>query len=289
MSSTDANVPARWDMVIEPKSRLLQLNLKEVWRYRDLMMLFVRRDFIAQFKQTVLGPVWHLIQPILTTVMYLLIFGRIARISTDNIEPKLLFYMSGIIIWFYFAQCLTNTSNTFVANANIFGKVYFPRLVLPLSIVLSNMIRFGIQFLLLLTMMIYFHFNGYPMHISVNWIFIPFLVIMMAGIGLGLGIIISSLTTKYRDFAVLLTFAVQLGMYATPIVYPLSYLQKSGFKWIVTFNPLSPIVECFRYCLFGKGTFTPNTLAYSAGFMLVILLIGIVIFNKVEKSFMDTV
>lgn len=289
MSSVDANVPARWDMVIEPRSRLLQLNLKEVWRYRDLIMLFVRRDFIAQFKQTILGPVWHLIQPILTTMMYLLIFGRIARISTDNIQPQILFYMSGIIIWLYFAQCLTNTSNTFVANANIFGKVYFPRLVLPLSIVISNMIRFGIQFLLLLGMMIYFHFKGYPLNINANWFFIPFLIIMMAGIGLGLGIIISSLTTKYRDFAVLLTFAVQLGMYATPIVYPLSYLQNSGYKWIVSSNPLSPIVECFRYCLFGKGTFTPTSLAYSAGFMLVILLIGIVIFNKVEKSFMDTV
>ena len=278
----------KWDLVIESKSDLFSLKLKEVWKYRDLMLLFVKRDFIAQYKQTILGPLWHLIQPILTTIMFLLIFGRIARISTDGIQP-ILFYMSGITIWNYFATCLTNTSSTFVSNAPIFGKVYFPRLVLPLSVILSNLIRFGIQFLLLLVAMTYFHFNGYPFNFSIYWGLIPVLVLMMAGIALGLGIIISSLTTKYRDFAVLLTFAVQLGMYATPIAYPLSFLKDKSYKWIIDINPLSGIIEAFRYSLFGKGTFDIQSLGYSFLFMVISILIGILVFNKVEKNFMDTV
>ncbi|QEC41051.1 ABC transporter permease [Pseudobacter ginsenosidimutans] len=289
MKTTQELTEDRWDIVIEPKSRLLKLNLGEVWRYRDLLLSFVRRDFVAQFKQTILGPVWHLIQPILTTAMFLLIFSRIARISTDGIEPKVLFYMSGIIIWNYFAACLTNTANTFVANAGIFGKVYFPRLVLPLSVVLSNIIRFGIQFLLLLATMIFYAFKGYPIYLSFYWLLIPVLLLMMAGIGLGLGIIISSLTTKYRDFAVLLTFAVQLGMYATPIAYPLSYLEGKSYKMLISLNPITPLVETFRYSLFGKGTFDLNSLGYSFAFMLVVLVTGTLIFNKVEKNFMDTV
>lgn len=278
----------KWDIVLEPRSKLLQLNLKEVWRYRDLMLSFVRRDFVAQFKQTVLGPVWHIIQPILTTLMFLMIFSRIARISTDGIKPTL-FYMSGITIWNYFSTCLTSTANTFVSNANIFGKVYFPRLVLPLSVVISNIIRFGIQFLLLLVMIIYYHFNGYPMHLTVYWLVIPLLLMLMAGIGLGLGIIISSLTTKYRDFAVLLTFIVQLGMYVTPVVYPLSYIENTKYKSLIQLNPISPVLEAFRYALFGRGTFDLMSLGYSVMFMIVVLLGGIIIFNKVEKSFMDTV
>lgn len=277
-----------WDMVIEPKTRLLQLNLKEVWRYRDLMLLFVKRDFVAQFKQTILGPFWHLIQPVLTTIMFLFIFGRIARISTDGIQPTL-FYMSGITIWNYFSACLTNTSNTFTANAGIFGKVYFPRLVLPFSVVISNMVRLGIQFSMLFVMMVYYHFNGYPMHLTFNWLLIPVLVVMMAGIGLGLGIIISSLTTKYRDFTVLLTFAVQLGMYATPIAYPMSFLANKSYAGLIRANPLTSIVETFRYILFGNGSFNLAGLAYSAGFMIVVVFLGMIIFNKVEKSFMDTV
>ena len=293
MQSTSVNIENtqeknNWDMVIEPKGPVLQLNLKEVWRYRDLMMLFVKRDFVAQFKQTILGPLWHVIQPVLTTIMFLFIFGRIARISTDGIQPTL-FYMSGITIWNYFSACLTNTSNTFVANASIFGKVYFPRLVLPLSVVISNMIRLGIQFALLLAMMIYYHFNGYPIHLTVYWLFLPVLVFMMAGMGLGLGIIISSLTTKYRDFSVLLTFAIQLGMYATPIAYPMSFLQNKSYAGLIRANPLTSIVESFRYILFGMGSFNAVGLAYSAAFMVVVIFFGIVIFNKVEKTFMDTV
>ena len=293
MQDTTVNIENKedndsWDMVIEPKTRLLQLNLKEVWRYRDLMLLFVKRDFVAQFKQTILGPFWHLIQPVLTTIMFLFIFGRIARISTDGIQPTL-FYMSGITIWNYFSACLTNTSNTFTANAGIFGKVYFPRLVLPFSVVISNMVRLGIQFLLLFSMMVYYHFNGYPIHLTFYWLLLPLLVIMMAGTGLGLGIIISSLTTKYRDFAVLLTFAIQLGMYATPIAYPMSFLANKSYAGLIRANPLTSIVETFRYILFGNGSFNVAGLTYSAGFMIVVLFSGIIIFNKVEKSFMDTV
>lgn len=277
-----------WDLEIKPKPKFFDLNLREVWRYRDLLWLFVRRDFVAQYKQTVLGPIWHFIQPILTTIMFLLIFGRIARIPTDGINP-ILFYMSGITLWNYFAISLTNTSHTFTANAAIFGKVYFPRLIMPLSIVISNLIRFGIQLLLLFCVIMWFYLKGEAFHVSLNLLYIPFLVVLLAGIGLGLGIIVSSLTTKYRDFSVLLAFGIQLAMYATPIVYPMSYLKDKGFVELIELNPLTSIVEAFRYILFGQGTFTISGLAYSAGFMLVALLVGLFIFNKVEKSFMDTV
>jgi lipopolysaccharide transport system permease protein len=277
-----------WDMIIQPKAHLLDLNLKEVWRYRDLLLLFVKRDFIAQYKQTILGPLWHLIQPIFTTVMFLLVFGKIANIPTDSVNP-VLFYMSGITIWNYFASCLNSTSNTFVANAGIFGKVYFPRLVIPLSNVLSNIVKFGIQFLLLLTMIIFYSFKGTPIHFGISWLWIPVLMLMMAGLGLGLGIIISSLTTKYRDLNVLIGFAVQLLMYATPIVYPLSFLKgKSYAKWI-EWNPLTSIVESWRYALFGKGSFNAATLLYSSSVILGILFLGLLIFSKVERTFMDTV
>jgi len=277
-----------WTEVITPRTNLLDLRLGEVWKYRDLLWLFVRRDFIAQYKQTILGPIWHLIQPLFTTLIFLFLFGRIANIPTDGIQPTL-FYMSGITIWNYFSACLTSTSNTFLSNANIFGKVYFPRLVLPISIILSNIVRFGIQFGLLIVMMIWFQFHGYPIHLTIYWFFIPLLVVLMAGIGLGLGIIISSLTTKYRDLVILLGFAVQLGMYATPIAYPLSFLQNRGYARLIAANPLSPVVECFKYCLFGKGTFTLGSLTYSVTFMFVVLFLGSIIFNKVEKNFMDTV
>lgn len=278
----------QWDLEIKPKPKLFDLSLGEVWRYRDLLWLFVRRDFVAQYKQTVLGPVWHLIQPILTVLMFLLIFGRIARIPTDGIHP-VLFYMSGITLWNYFSISLTSTSNTFLANASIFGKVYFPRLIMPLSIVMSNLIRFGIQFLLLVCMIIWFHVSGTPFELSFALLYIPFLIVLMAGIGLGLGIIISSLTTKYRDFSVLLAFAVQLAMYATPIVYPMSYLQDKGYAWLIRLNPLSPLVEAFRYALFGRGMFTVADILYSTCFMAVTLFAGLLLFNKVEKTFMDTV
>lgn len=278
-----------WDLVIEPKAHLLDLNLKEVWKYRDLMMLFVKRDFVAQYKQTVLGPLWNVIQPVFTTLIFLLIFGKIAGIPTDGIQPKLLFYMSGITIWNYFANCLNTTSNTFVANAGIFGKVYFPRLVIPLSNVMSNIIRFGIQFLLLLAIMIFYAFKGYPIYFGFSWLLIPVLVLMMAGLGLGLGIIISSLTTKYRDLTVLISFAIQLLMYATPVAYPLSFLKGKSYASWIQWNPLTPIVEAFRYSLFGKGDFSTLTLVYSGSFIIITLFMGLLIFSKVERTFMDTV
>ena len=277
-----------WDEVIEPTGKLLDLRLGEVWKYRDLLLLFVKRDFAAQYKQTVLGPVWHLIQPIFTTAVFLLVFHSIANIDTDGIHA-IPFYMSGIAIWNYFSSCLTGTSNTFVANAGIFGKVYFPRLVIPLSTVMSNIIKFAIQFGLLLIVMIYFGVKEQSFHFSSSWLLIPVLVIMMAGMGLGLGIIISSLTTKYRDFAVLIGFAVQLLMYATPVAYPLSYIKGKSYEWLITANPLTPIVEAFRYALFGKGSFDILHLIYSGIFILFALLVGTVIFNRVERSFMDTV
>jgi lipopolysaccharide transport system permease protein len=277
-----------WDMVIEPRGHLLNLNLKEVWKYRDLLLLFVKRDFVAQYKQTILGPLWHFIQPIFTTIIFLVVFGKIANIPTDGIHP-ILFYMSGITIWNYFSSCLNSTSNTFVANAAIFGKVYFPRLVIPLSTVLSNIVKFGIQFLLLLVMMIFYAFKGTHIYFGITWLWIPVLVLMMAALGLGVGIIISSLTTKYRDLTVLITFAVQLLMYATPIAYPLSFLKGKSYASWIQWNPLTPIVEAFRYAIFGKGTFDASTLLYSTAVIIVTLFIGLVIFSKVERTFMDTV
>jgi lipopolysaccharide transport system permease protein len=280
-----------WTEVLRPRAKLLDIRFKEIWQYRDLLVLFVKRDFAAQFKQTVLGPLWHLIQPILTTITFMVLFNNIAGIPTDGVQAEV-FYMSGIAFWTYFSTCLTSTSGTFVSNAAIFGKVYFPRLIIPLSVVASNVVKFGIQFGLVIAAIIFFHFTkGTPIYFNFTWLLIPFLLLMMAGLGLGLGIIISSVTTKYRDFNVLIGFGVQLLMYATPIVYPLSYLleKKKKYAAIIRFNPLTSIVETFRYALFNKGTLDWWGLTYSFGFMVVILFIGLVIFNRVEKTFMDTV
>ena len=288
-SITDTISEENWDLEIKPKTGLFELNLKDLWHYRDLMWLFVRRDFVAQYKQTVLGPLWHFIQPLLTTLMFLLVFGKIANLPKDGIDP-LLFYMSGNVIWSYFSTCINGTSNTFVANASIFGKVYFPRLVIPLSVVISNIVKFGIQFLLLLATMVYAYIiNGYVTHITINWLLIIPIIILLAGIGLGLGIIISALTTKYRDFTVLIGFAVQLLMYVSPVIYPLSYLKGKSYKWLVDLNPLTSIIEAFKFALFGRGTVEIFGLIYSIGFMITVLIIGAIVFNRVEKSFMDTV
>lgn len=277
-----------WDLIIRPKGSFFSLNLKEVWKYRDLLVLFVRRDFIASFKQTILGPLWHVIQPALTTIMFLFVFGKIAKIPTDGIPP-VLFYMSGISIWNYFSSCLLGTSGTFIANAGMFGKVYFPRLVIPLSTIASNIVKLGIQFGLLILVFIYYTFHGYAFHFSWALLLLPLLVVMMALMGLGLGIIFSSLTTKYRDFSVLLGFGMQLLMYATPIAYPLSYLQNKSYKWLLDINPLTSIVEMFRYALFGKGIFTTASVTYTCVFIIIVVLSGILLFNKVEKTFIDTV
>jgi lipopolysaccharide transport system permease protein len=278
----------KWTEIISPKRSLLDINLKELWRYRDLIMLFVRRDFVSQYKQTILGPIWLFIQPLFTTLTFFFVFNQIAKIPTDNIDP-ILFYLSGITLWNYFSDCFNKTSNTFVANAGIFGKVYFPRLATPISIVFSNLIKLGIQVLLFLAIMGYqIIFKGAEVNINLHILILPFLIILMAIMGLGLGIIFSALTTKYRDLSFLLAFGIQLLMYATPIIYPLSYTS-GKLHTLISMNPLTPIMESFRYAFFSIGSFDWSGLAYTSIFSFGVLFLGIIIFNQVEKSFMDTV
>jgi lipopolysaccharide transport system permease protein len=277
-----------WTEVISPKRSLLDINLKELWRYRDLIMLFVRRDFVSVYKQTILGPLWLFIQPLFTTLTFFFVFNQIAKIPTNDIDP-ILFYLSGITLWNYFSDCFSKTSNTFVSNAGIFGKVYFPRLATPISIVISNLIKLGIQVLLFVAILIYQMITkDVQLNVNAYILILPYLIILMAVMGLGLGIIFSALTTKYRDLSFLLTFGIQLLMYATPIIYPLSY---TGGKLhtIISMNPLTPIMESFRYAFFSIGTFDWSGLAFSSIFSFGVLFIGIIIFNQVEKSFMDTV
>jgi lipopolysaccharide transport system permease protein len=279
-----------YTLEIKPKSKLLDLNLKETWRYRDLLMLFVRRDFVSIYKQTILGPLWFFIQPILTSLMQILIFTRVAKIPSDSIPP-LLFYLSGNVMWQYFSSCLTLTSNTFRGNAGIFGKVYFPRIITPLSMVMSQLLKFGVQFLLFLAAWCaYFFFSQQGTMLNPTWhiTLLPVLIIIMAGLGLGAGMLISALTTKYRDFSFLLTFAVQLMMYATPVIYPISFVEGT-IKKIILLNPMTSIIETFRYSFTGAGSFSWINLAYSFGFMVVLMFVGTIVFNRVEKTFMDTV
>ncbi|SFQ62214.1 ABC transporter permease [Hymenobacter arizonensis] len=277
-----------WTEVIEPRTNLLDLRLGDVWRYRDLVMMFVRRDFISTYKQTVLGPIWFFIQPLLTTLTFIIIFGQVAKLSTDGL-PQIVFYLAGVTVWNYFSQTLTAISTVFVTNAAIFGKVYFPRLTMPVSIVLANIVRFLIQFGLFLGVWLYYILRG-DSTINPNWLIVltPVLLAMMGLMSLGLGMIFSSLTTKYRDLSMLLTFGVQLLMYATPVIYPLSSIPEE-YRWLVLANPMSSIVETFRYAFLGSGSFNWVYLGYSALFTVVILLAGTIIFNKVEKSFTDTV
>ena len=286
----------QWDLVIKPKDKLLSVDFKELWHYRDLCGLFVKRNIITQYKQTILGPLWFVVQPALTVIMYMIVFGGIAGIPTDGV-PRPLFYLAGTCMWNYFAECLTKTSNTFVDNAGIFGKVYFPRLVMPIANVTSNLLRFAIQFgFFVLVYIIYFIVDP-TCHAHLNWyaLLFPVLVVMMAGLALGFGTIISSMTTKYRDLQVLFSFIVQLWMYATPIVYPLS--QTKSMFWagipvhkLMCLNPVTPIIETFKYGFLGCGDFVGwRWLIYSFVFMVVLLAFGIVVFNKVQKSFMDTV
>lgn len=278
-----------WTTVIQPKNKLLSVDFKEIWRYRDLMLLFVKRNIITQYKQTVLGPLWYLIQPLMTTIMYMVVFGGIAKISTDGL-PQPLFYLAGICFWQYFADCLTKTSNTFVSNAGIFGKVYFPRLVTPLSDVISNLVRFSIQFGLFICVYLYYVIFT-DVHVAPNWyaLLFPVLVTMIAGLALGFGILFSSMTTKYRDLQLLLSFFVSLWMYATPVIYPLSTITNEKVKLAMMLNPLTGIVEFFKYGFLGVGCHDWWMLGYSFAFMVVLLGVGIVVFNKVQRSFMDTV
>lgn len=276
----------KWTETIESSHSLFHLKLGEVWRYKDLIYMFVKRDFVSSFKQTVLGPVWFFINPIFTTIVYLVVFGGIANLSTDG-APKVLFYLAGVTLWNYFSACLTGTSNVFTGNASIFGKVYFPRLVMPLTVVISNLMKFGVQFLLFLAVWIFYFIKG---QVQPNiWILAtPFLILLMAALALGTGMIFSSLTTKYRDLQQLLTFGVSLLMYATPVIYPLSSIN-GIFKKIALYNPLTGIFECFKYGWLGAGEFSANILLVSSIIIFVLLALGTLIFNKVEKSFMDTV
>lgn len=290
MSIHDYQAPHQenWDLSIRPHSGWLDLHLADVWRYRDLLWMFVARDFVAVYKQTILGPLWFIIQPLFTTVVFTIIFTGIAKLPTDGMPP-MLFFLAGTTPWNYFAACLNNTSNTFVGNAGIFGKVYFPRLIVPLSIVVSKIIQFGIQFLLFLGFFAWYFATGAVL--NPHWILIPILVplliLLMAALGLGAGIIISSLTTKYRDFTFLLAFGIQLMMYATPIIYPLSVVPEK-YRWIILLNPMTAPVETFRVLFLG-GPVPWSSLGISAGITTVLLLLGMIMFNKVEKSFMDTV
>lgn len=285
--STNAHAE-QWTEVIKPQTGLLDINLKEVWRYRDLLTLLVKRDFIATYKQTILGPLWFFIQPILTTVMFVVIFSRIAGISTDGLPP-LLFYLAGTTMWNYFSECLNKTATVFKDNAAIFGKVYFPRLIMPLSIVVSSLVKFAIQIALFLVVWVYFLASSGKIHPNIYLALLPLLIVLMAGLGLGLGLIISSMTNKYKDLVFLLTFAVQLAMYATPVIYPLSSITNPTYRLLLQANPMTSIVETFRYGFLGSGVMDWGALLYTTIFTIVVLVLGVIVFNKVEKSFMDTV
>jgi lipopolysaccharide transport system permease protein len=276
-----------WSLIIRPNVGWFDLHLSDLWRYRDLTMLFVWRDFVAQYKQTILGPLWHVIQPLFTTLLFTLVFGRVAKLPTDSLPP-MLFYMSGITCWNYFAECLNRSAGTFINNASIFGKVYFPRLCVPVSVVISNIIKFAIQFGLFLGFLTYFYVHGAPIHPNALVLLTPVLVLIMAALGLGMGIIVSALTIRYRDLQVLITFGVQLAMYATPVILPISMFS-AKYRWLVMANPMSALVETFRYAFLGAGTFDLAGLIYSAAATLVILLLGMMLFNHVERTFMDTV
>ena len=286
----------KWDIVIKPKDKLLAVDFKELWRYRDLCVLFVKRNIITKYKQTILGPLWFIIQPALTLIMYMVVFGGIAGIPTDGV-PRPLFYLAGTCTWTYFANCLNSTSNTFVSNANIFGKVYFPRLVMPISSVISNLLQLGIQFGFFVIVYIIYAFTDPSCTAHLTWyaILLPLIILMLAGLALGFGTIISSMTTKYRDLQVLFSFLVSLWMYATPIVYPLSQTHNKFFLGVpvhtfMCLNPVTPVIETFKYGFLGAGEFVGwRWLIYSFVFMCILLALGIVIFNKVQKSFMDTV
>jgi lipopolysaccharide transport system permease protein len=287
MQNSKNNIIEEWDLTIEPQTSLFELNLKDVWRYRDLLWMFVKRDFVSFYKQTILGPLWFFIQPLFTTIIYTFVFGGLANLSTDGL-PQPLFYMTGITAWNYFADCITKTSTVFKDNANIFGKVYFPRLIMPLSIVASNLVRFGVQLILLFMMMGYFAMHDASFTITPAILLFPLLVILMALLGLGLGLIITALTTKYRDLAFLVTFGIQLLMYTTTVIYPLSSAPEK-YKTLISLNPMTGIIEAFRYAFLGQGQISINTLGYSTVFTIVVMVLGVVIFNKTEKTFVDTV
>ena len=279
-----------WYLIIETRSSLFSLNLKELWQYRDLLEMYIRRDIVTTYKQTILGPIWFFIQPIFTTIVFMFVFGGLAGIPTDGI-PQALFYLSGITLWNYFSESLTKTADTFLTNQAIFGKVYFPRLIVPLSITITGLIKMFIQFAVFVIVYIYFVAKGSPIAPNIFALLLPVLLLILAALSLGFGIIISSMTTKYRDLKFLITFTIQLLMYATPVIYPLSVMEGNykKYMWLIQANPLTAVLETFKYGFLGQGTFSWFALGYSLIFSIVVLLLGILIFNKVERSFMDVI
>jgi lipopolysaccharide transport system permease protein len=276
-----------WSLVIRSQRPWFDLSLAELWRYRDLVRLFVWRDFVATYKQTVLGPLWHIAQPLFTTLIFTLVFGRIVRLPTEGLPP-FLFYLSGTVIWGYFVACVTRTATTFTANEQIFGKVYFPRLAAPLANVLSSMIGFAIQFVLFLGFVVYFRLAGAPVRPTRAALLAPLLVAAMAALGLGLGLIVAASTTRYRDLQQVVVFGVQLAIYATPVIYPLSSVP-GRYRWIIWANPVTPLIESFRVAFLGRGTVDPVHLLYGVACAVAVLFGGVVLFNRVEITFMDTV
>lgn len=276
-----------WNLIIKGHTSLFDLKFDDIWRYRDLLWMFVKRDFVSFYKQTVLGPLWFFIQPLFTTLVFTFVFGNLAKISTDGL-PQQLFYLSGITAWNYFSDCLTKTSTVFRDNASIFSKVYFPRLIMPLSIVVSNLVRFIVQLILLVIMMIYFGLQGADFQVTYGILFFPFLVLLMALLGLGMGLIITAMTTKYRDLAFLVSFGVQLLMYGTTVIYPLSAAPEN-YKKIIELNPMTGIIEAFRFGFLGRGEFSIWSIGYSVLVTLIVLFLGVIIFNKTEKNFVDTI
>lgn len=279
-----------WDIEISPRNNLLDLKLNDVWHYRDLLVLLVRRDFVAFYKQTVLGPLWFFLQPLATIILFNFVFANIAKISTGSIPPPV-FYLAGTIIWNYFSDCLTKTSTVFKDNSAMLGKVYFPRLIMPLSIVLSNLIRFGVQFILFLLLMVIYSIQGYPIHPNFYLLLFPVLIVLIAALGLGLGMMISAVTTKYRDLTFVVSFAVPLLMYTTTVIYPLSVAQAKypKYSWLIKYNPITVVIETFRKGFLGEGSFNWALLGFAAGATIIIVIIGAIIFNRVEKNFVDTV
>lgn len=283
--------PEAWDLIIKPQQSFFQMDVKGIWRYRDLLWLFVRRDFVSFYKQTILGPLWFFIQPLFTTAIYTFVFGRLAGIPVDGLPPAL-FYLAGVTCWNYFSDCITKTSTVFKDNVNIFGKVYFPRVIMPLSIVVSNLIRFGVQMILFLLSMAWFGWvKGESFHLTSYIFLFPFIVLLMAFFGLGLGMIVSAMTTRYRDLQFLVVFGVQLMMYATTVIYPLSAVETRfhHLAWLIKYDPMTPIIETFRLGFLGGGTFTWGLLGYAAAVTFTILILGVLTFNKVERSFVDTI
>ncbi|PAW93481.1 ABC transporter permease [Mucilaginibacter sp. MD40] len=279
-----------WDLEIKPRTSLFDLNLKAVWQYRDLLLLLVRRDFVSFYKQTILGPIWFFVQPVITIIFYTLVFGNLAGIPTDGV-PKPLFYLAGTILWNYFAECLTKTSTVFKDNTALMSKVYFPRLIMPLSIVASNLIRFAVQFILFVVLLVFYYAKGHLTGINMYALLFPVLLLLIAAQGLGLGMLISAVTTKYRDLAFVITFGVPLLMYATTVVYPLSEAQAKfpAYSWMIKYNPITAIIETFRYGFLGKGSLDLGLLLYCTLATIVILLLGTIVYNKAEKSFVDTI